>query len=474
MTPKSVGFKLGLIVASLHLLFVLLTNAAVAHSTSSTAGLAFLPFMFLDAPILFLGGFLPGGDALMSQPLIVFGGAGSLLWFAIPWLADRLVARIFPNTPRWIRWLVAIAVLPAALFAFVPLSHVSVSRSIRNERPAELKVLLKHPAPGALARRVVLEDSAMRGICGIHPAPAGGEDGVLVLFHRGVVRLDRDWTETSRVEFADTSYKTVEPVRTAGTFDGRFLAYRFFDHAALLGPEGGEIWRAGEKTGQDSPLAGAATGDIDGDGRPEFALYHTYQKGISLHDDSGRLRWTHDANSIDHVVMADVRGNGRQEILMRAGRDFLILDANGTIAAQLPMETDSSGFALVHWPEGGNRPHLLLTEENQLRVVDLDGHEIRRLEAPGCRGFGDIAAVPVRFRAGEPPALAVRKNVHPDLAVLYVYTADNRLIHQSVEIRQGGGTPALAAVPAGDSGVERLLVGSGENNQVRLLEYSLD
>ena len=63
MTPKSVGFKLGLIVAILHLLLVLLTYAAVVHSTSSTAGLAYLPFMLLDAPILFLGGFLPGGNA---------------------------------------------------------------------------------------------------------------------------------------------------------------------------------------------------------------------------------------------------------------------------------------------------------------------------------------------------------------------------------------------------------------------------
>lgn len=474
MTPKSVGFKLGLIVAILHLLLVLLTYAAVVHSTSSTAGLAYLPFMFLDAPVLFLGGFLPGGDALMRQPLIVFGGAGSFLWFAIPWLADRLVARIFPNTRRWIRWLAASAVLPAAIFAFVPLSHLSVSRSIRAERPEEIQALLKNPSPGLFAKRTVLEAKELGGICGIHPDPAGGEDGVLVLFHRGVVRLDRDWTETSRVEFADIYYQTVEPVRTAGAFDERFLAYRFFDYAALLGPDGGEIWRAGEKTGQDSPLAGAATGDIDGDGRPEFALYHTYQKGISLHDDSGRLRWTHYANSIDHVVMADVRGNGRQEILMRAGRDFLILDADGTCAAQIPIETDSSGFALVHWPEQSARPNLLLTEDNRIRIVDFDGNDLRELDAPGCRSYGDVVAVPVRFRNGEPPALAVRKNVHPDLAVLYVYTADNRLIHQSVEIRPGGGTPALAAVPAGDSGVERLLVGSGENNQVRLLEYSLD
>ena len=470
MTPKSVGFKLGLIVASLHLLLVLLTYAAVVHSTSSTAGLAYLPFMLLDAPILFLGGFLPGGDALMSLPLIAFGGAGSFLWFAIPWLADLLVTRIFPNTRRWVRWLVALAALPALLFAFVPLSHLSVSRSIRNQRPAELKALLKHPAPGALAKRIVWETQGLDRICGIHPDPAAG--GILLACHRSVPRLDAQFAVQHRLDFPEY-YQSVAPVLVGAGFSGQYIVHRLFEHAALLDPEGRELWRAGEKLAPGEMVEGVRAGDIDGDGRPEFAVFYRYGGGILLVDEQGQTRWTFSADSIDHLEMADVRGNGRQEILFH-DRTFKILDAEGRVAAETDIATESSQFALVAWPAPAGRPNLVLTEENQIRIVDLDGHEIRRLEAPGCRGFGDLAAVPVRFRAGAPAFLAVRKDLHPDLAVLYVYDSEGRRVHQDVEVVLGSADPALAAVPAGATGTEHLLVGSGENNQVRLLEYSLD
>ncbi len=477
MTPKSVGFKLGLIVALLHLLLVLLIDQTVRGSTSSTAAIAYLPLYMLDAPIFTLARLLPASifEWFIGTPLVIFGLFGTALWFAIPWLLDRLLARFFRKASRVIRWIVVPVCLPVVVMAFIPLSTWTINQSVLDERPDELKALLDRPVPGALSRRTVLEDSTLRGICGIHAGTGTSAEGeVLVLFHRGAVRLGRDLTETSRVEFGDTYYQTVEPVRTAGEFDGRFLAYRFFKHAALLGPDGGEIWRAGEKTGQETPLAGVATGDIDGDGRPEFALYHTYRKGISLHDESGQLLWNHDEFSIGHIVMADVRGNGRQEILMRAGRFFRILDAEGNVAAQPRMETDSSGFALVHWPEQQDRPNLLFAEDNRIRIMDLDGNDLRELNAPGCRSYGDVTAVPVHFRAGKPPALAVRKNVHPDLAVLYVYDAENRLLHQRVETRMGGGAPALAAIPADPPGAERLLVGEGDGLRTRLVEYTLD
>ena len=467
MTPKSVGFKLGLIVAILHLLLVLLTYAAVAHSTSSTAGLAFLPFMFLDAPILFLGGFLPGGDALMRQPLIVFGVAGSFLWFAIPWLADRLVARIFPNTRRWVRWLAALAALPALIYTFVPLSHVSVSRSIRAERPEEIQVLLKHPAPGALARRTVWNTNGLDRICGIHPDPDAG--GLLLTCHRSVLRLDAQFAVQHRLDFPEY-YQSVAPVQAGGAFTGQYIVHRLFEHAALLGPDGRELWRAGGQDVSQLGVEGVRAGDIDGDGRPEFAVFHSYTDGIELLDEAGQIRWKHPVDSLDHLEMADVRGNGKQEILFRdSPSGFKVLDAQGQVAAELDIATDSSKFALVAWPAPAGRPNLVLTEENQIRIVDLDGHEIRRLEAPGCRGYGDLAAVPVRFRAGAPAFLAVRKDLHPDLAVLYVFDSEGRRVHQDVEVVLGSADPALAAVPAGASGAEHLLVGSGENNQVRLL-----
>ena len=472
MTPKSVGFKLGLIAAGLHLVLVALAYAAYAGSSDAQAGLVFIPFFFLDAPLLYLANLLPAaaGDALNSQPLILYGVLGSALWFALPWLVDRLVARLFPNARRWARWLVALASLPAFFFAFIPLSTLAISQSIQDERPEELKALLKEPAEGILSKRTVLEIKEFGGICGLHPEPAGG--GILVACHRGVLRLDAHYAVQSTLPFPDY-FQSVAPVRVGGA--EHFIVHRLFEHAALLGPDGTELWRAGEKTAPGQMVEGVRAGDIDGDGRPEFAVFYGYDEGIWLVDEAGKTRWKFPVSSLDHLEMADVRGNGKQEILIRTSpAAFQILDAEGLVAAEPPVAAESGTFALVAWPDPASRPNLVLAEDNQIRIADLDGTEIRRLDAPGCRSFGDIAAVPVKFRADAPPFLAVRKMLHPDLAVLYVYDADGRLVHQDVETREGSGDAALAAVPAGDSGAERLLVGSLEDFAGKLREYALE
>ena len=139
------------------------------------------------------------------------------------------------------------------------------------------------------------------------------------------------------------------------------------------------------------------------------------------------------------------------------------------------LRTRSSEFALVDWHTSQSRPNLLLAEENQIRIVDLDGNEIRRLEAPGCRSYGSVTATAVKFHADTPSFLAVRKNLQPDLAVLYVYDAEGQRIGLDVETRMGGsGSPSLAAVPGQQPGTERLLVGSEIARKPRILEYSLD
>lgn len=474
MTPKSVGFKLGIVVASLHLILALLAYAAASSSMDAQAGLVFIPFFFLDAPLLFLGALLPGGEWIMGQPLIIYGLLGSLLWFALPWLVDRLAVRIFPKLRRLARWMIVLASLPVFFFAFIPLSAQAIAMSIRNDRPEELQALLKNPVTGTLAKRTVLEEEALGGVCGIHPTSDGGE--ILVACHRGVLRLDRQYAVTSRLPFPENNYyQSVQPVRIGGAFSGQYLVHELFEHAALLGPDGRELWRAGGKGEPGQMVEGVRAGDIDGDGRPEFAVYYGYGVGILLVDETGQTRWKHPVDSLDHLEMADVRGNGRQEILFRdSPSTFKVLVDQGQVAAELNIATDSSTFALVAWPVPTGRPHLVLAEENQIRIVDLEGNEIRRLDAPGCRSFGDLAAVPVRFRADTPAYLAVRKMLHPDLSALYVYDAEGQLVHHDVEVILGSGDAALAAVPVGESGAERLLVGSKNDTTAQLIEYSLD
>ena len=135
--------------------------------------------------------------------------------------------------------------------------------------------------------------------------------------------------------------------------------------------------------------------------------------------------------------------------------------------------TKSYEFALIQWPRRETLPYLLLTEENRIRIVDFIGTAVLQLDAPGCRLFGALAALPVKFKKNEPEYLAVKKSLHPDLSVLYVYNANGRLVYQRTDVADGRVPPALAAVSAKEAGVEKLLVGAAQKSELQVLEYSV-
>lgn len=84
-----------------------------------------------------------------------------------------------------------------------------------------------------------------------------------------------------------------------------------------------------------------------------------------------------------------------------------------------------------------------------------------------------MKAVTVKFKKKAPAFLAVRKNLHPDLAVLFVYNADGNLVFQTAKIAKVPIQPSLATVPSDEPGVERLLVGSPMGYGSVVIEYSL-
>jgi len=191
------------------------------------------------------------------------------------------------------------------------------------------------------------------------------------------------------------------------------------------------------------------------------------------------MRWKHPVLALGHLEMADVRGNGMAEIIYSNSNnafgttDFTILDADGTVANQHKIATKSYEFAVIRWPNAEAKPNLLLTEERKIRIVDLKGETVMQLDAPGCRPFGDVKAVTVKFKKEEPEYLAVKKSLHPDLSVLYVYDANGKFVYQKTDVIDLVLAPTLAAVPANESGVEKLLVGSKQKNKAQVLEYSL-
>lgn len=478
---KSIGFKIGALLAALHLCLAILAFLVMVKSHSSTAGLVFIWFFFLDAPLLLL---LPPtlfNVFGIASPLIQYGVIGSALWFLIPWFIDKAVTRILPNITRTVRIIMVIGIIPFILAGFYRLSFFSTKLLVQRERPAELKKMLNSATSNFLTEKVLFEEHAPAGISSITRLsciPGAGTD-ILLALPRGVVFLNESYHEQKRLTLSDRkSFNSIEPLVKVGPQACQFIAHMFQGDVYLLNSEGKEIWKSSQ-SGNSGGIEGVRSGDVDGDGKQEFVLFYRYREGIHLVDGDGKTRWKHPVYSLGHLEIADVRGNGKNEIIYSNSNnangitDITILDAQGSEVSQQKFNTASSEFAAIRWPNRESLPNILLTEDGKIRLVDLQGATIIQLDAPGCKTYGELKAITVKFNKEKPPYLVVRKSLHPDLIVLYVYDADGKLVYQKTEVTKGGRTPTLAAVPTNEAGTEKLLVGAVQKFKAQLVEYSL-
>lgn len=482
MKQKSIGFKVGIVLAGVHLCLSLLAFLAMIKSHSSTAGLVFIWFYFLDAPLLLL---LPSSLKLFGvyAPLIQFGVFGSGMWFLIPWLIDLAVSRIFARVSGAIRVVVIIGAVPLILFGFFRVSFFSTKLLIQQERPEELKNILNRASSDFLTGKVIFEDYAPGGISSITQMscrPLLGTELVLAL-PRDVVFLNESYQEQYRLNLSERKgFKSIEPLLMDGTHSCGFLSYMFQEGIHLFDLNGKEIWKSTQQDSNTGTYAGVQVGDLDGDGRPEFALYRTYRNGIDLVDGNGKTRWQHPIYALGHLAIADIYRDGKAVIIYSNSNnangvtEFTFLNSEGNITNQMKVSTMSSEFAVIQWPSGGSEPHILLTEEGKLRIIDLEGNIISQLDAPGCRTYGDVRAVTVKFKKDEAEYLAVKKSLHPDISVLYVYDSNGKLVYQKTQVVEGLLAPTLATVPSRETGTEKLLVVEAARNfKAQVMEYSL-
>jgi hypothetical protein len=397
MIRRTIGFKVGIVTFCIHLCLAVFAFITYTNSKSSTAGLVFIYFFFLDAPIHLLITLLPFSvfDFSVIMPLIIYGVLGSSLWFLIPWLMDRLVTRIFPNVTGTMRWTSVIGLIPLFMVGFIPLGSLTTTLSIQQERPDELRKLLGSTPSDYLTQRVVFGDISLGGVSSIIRGsyrPNTGPETVLA-FHRGVVFLNDSYEVQNRIEFSDCYFQTVYPVHTADDYTSQFITYKLFEYVALLDYNGKEMWRTAGAADEGRHVDGVQSGDIDRDGKHEFAVYHRYRDGIMLIDESGKTLWKHPVYALGHLEMKDVRGNGKKEIFYSNSNNanlltvFRTLDAEGAIVDELEISTASSEFVVIGWPVIKVRPNILLTEENEIRIVDMKGSTVVQLDAPGCRTF---------------------------------------------------------------------------------------
>lgn len=480
MKHKSIGFKIGIVLAVFHLCLTLLAFFAYIKCRSSTAGLVFIWFFVLDAPILLLLPSVIFKTFGVVAPLIQFGIFGSAFWFLIPWLIDLALRHVFPNGKRLVRAIVIVGAIPIILVGFSHLSNFSTKRTIQQKRPAELKKMLNSATSDFLTEKVIFEDDAWGPVTSINRMVCKSGSGMefIVAMYGGIVFLNESYQEQGRLNLAGRRFNMTEPLYD-NTNSCRFLAYRYGEGVYLFDLEGKEIWKF-IKSDKTVTIDGSRFGDVDGDGKMEFAIYYRYRQGIVLIDSDGKTRWEHPVNALGHLEITDILGDGKAKVVYtnsnnaNGSTDFIVLDSEGTIANQQKITTKSYEFAVIRWPNSAANPNILLTEDGKIRIVDIKGETVVRLDAPGCRSYGNMKAVTVKFRKEEPEYLAVRKILFPDISVLYVYDTNGKLVYQKTEVFDGLLDPTLATMPVNETGAEKLLVGASAGIfRAQVLEYSL-
>ena len=480
MKQKSMGFKIGVVLGIFHLCLVILAYCAYSSSRSSTAGLVFIYFFVLDAPILLLPQALFkvfGGVA----PLVQFGVIGSAMWFLIPWLIGMAFTRIFPNGKRLAQIIVIFIAILIILAGFSRLSRFAVKARIRSKRPVELKKVLNRASSDFLTEKVIFEEDGGGMVNSISQMNRRDSEGMEIIvglsgYWCGSVFLDESYQEQSRLNFAGLGFNTIEPINANNADSCEFLAYSVVKGVYLFDLEGKERWMLADNEDGRGDIDGVDFGDVDGDGKIEFAVYHRYGEGIHLVDSNGKTRWKHPVSSIGHLEIADIDGDGTDEIIYKKAHGntgFTILDEVGSIVKQLKIATRSYDFATIKWPKMESKPYILIAENAKIRILDLEGNAVIELDAPGCRASGKVKVLTVKFKNDGPEYLAVRKRLHPDLVVLYVYDSEGKLVYQKTEVVGGGRSLALAVVPVHETGTEVLLVGSVRDRKPLVLEYSL-
>ncbi len=239
-----------------------------------------------------------------------------------------------------------------------------------------------------------------------------------------------------------------------------------------------------EKTRQEEfdkkiRVAGAAAGDLDGDGKAEFIVAR-YNDGVRAFDQNGKELWFQaEKEPKRDLRVADLDGDGKNEIL-EIGKSSRIRNARGEVVGNLDYEKYPEYLMIAENNEGKKVLQFLGMTENKLTIEGEKGNVLMRADAPlseiklkdpitehdsiyeggsytrDSENIYEPKAVWVGLRKDAPKYLAV---VAPfsmlPRSILYIYDQNGNLVYQEL-LPEAAQT--IAVMPADDAG-EKVIIG---------------
>ncbi len=334
----------------------------------------------------------------------------------------------------------------------------------KYELPAELRESRVLLGSNWLSKNVFCQGNSMGEVSQIlmgWPADREGAD-LMVAGNKGVQFLDLGGHMVKAINFSERFFSPVQVVRLDESGNFGFLTR----HESWSGPvllfdmQGQEIWSYGSRSfsGADDSVAG----DIDGDGRPEFAVAHTPK--IHLINRDGREIWTsHDLN-IWHLELLPASAGEPGKILhSNAGGELVVQDSQGReIAKYLPGRYVSQ-FAITRWGTEKRATHILAPNEmtsktdprhREFFVLDSRGKIVSHFESPLGALLSDLCAISVTFSDNNSHYALLQSYRPAARSMLSLFDEKSQLVYQEV---LGENCEAVASVPGKSH--EALLVG---------------
>ncbi|MFZ3072322.1 MAG: VCBS repeat-containing protein [Thermodesulfobacteriota bacterium] len=325
---------------------------------------------------------------------------------------------------------------------------------------------------GLLAKRKVFKDSSIGYVTDITTGrPVGDRFPVGVAGAKGAVFLDEKWNVESFVDFKKCECPDqIEFVDVENDWVSEFMVRSSDKGFMLLNNNGDVLWTYAKDTGASD----TATGDFDGDGRKDFAIA-VYEEGIRILDGKGNEMWQIPVEDVWRVEAGDVDNDGKSEIVHYGWEgNITAINSAGEEVGSTASESEVSYFIVSRWPDIDGDLHMIGCDGSPLLqrgvggdygkasflVMDFNGGERARLEAPQCNEFDGMKGAFVDFNGdGWKYFIVMTSSEEWDRSALYLYDPNGALVYHEILPYSMG---EMTAVSVTGSGAEVILVGGDE------------
>jgi hypothetical protein len=224
--------------------------------------------------------------------------------------------------------------------------------------------------------------------------------------------------------------------------------------ASVMDQTGKPMWSYSAKS---NGIDDMASGDLDGDGIPEFAVGFNGGGGIHLLNNQGKKLWEFPDGNVWHVEIADLDGSGQKKIVhSNASGNITVRDKQGKILSRIKPEPYFSDFSLIRYPDATSPERLLLVEDDTVWIFDSGANVLAKFPAPNSGSLGKGKGALIAINNGKYALATIANYENWHRSIIYLHDLSGNILYQEILPES---CPTIAVLPAGEAQPERLVIG---------------